>query len=214
MLNEPAPSVRRSTGALGVATFALTMASIPLYFVYDGPPPVSNVLARSLVDLVACTALVAFLVGLRQLLRDARPAAEWLANLCLVSGTLYVAVTLVAVSIQVGAVLGTDGSLDPTTLGGHGEGSLLIFGPMARILTALCLTAAAAAILETGLLPRWTARMAQGVALFHMALVPTLFSGTLPVHFYSINGWNIPVAAGLFLAWVLLASLALLRQKA
>lgn len=207
-------SVRRATSAFGVATFAFCMISIPLYFVHDGPPPVSNVLARSLLDVLTCAALAGFLVGLRQLLRDAKPDAEWLANLCLAWGLAYAIVTFVSISIQVGAVLGTDGTLDPTTLGGRGESSILIFGPLARLLTALCLVAAAAATLESGLLPRWTARAAQGVALFHLAMVPTLFSGTLPAHFYSINGWNIPVAGGLFLAWVLAVSLALLGPRA
>jgi hypothetical protein len=139
---------------------------------------------------------------------------EWVANLCLASGLAYAAATFVAVSIQVGAVLGTDGSLDPTTIGGHGEAALLVFGPLARILTALCLAAAATAILASRLLPRWTARAAQAVALFHLAQVPTLFSGTQPAHFYSVNGWNIPVAGGLFLAWVLAVSVALFRLKA
>jgi hypothetical protein len=207
-------SVRGATSGFGIATFALCMASIPLYFIHDGPPPVSNVLVRSLLDMLTCAALVGFLVGLRQLLRDARPEAAWLANLFLAWGLAYATVAFVSISIQVGAVLGTDGSLDPTTLGGRGESSILLFGPLARLLTALCLMAAAAATLESGLLPRWTARAAQGVALFHLAMVPTLFSGTLPAHFYSINGWNIPVAGSLFLAWVLAVSLALLRQKA
>ena len=207
-------SARRATSAFGVAAFALTMASIPLYFTHDGPPPVSNVLARSLLDMLACAALIGFLVGLRQLLRDAGPDAEWLANLCLAWGLAYMTAAFVSISIQVGAVLGTDGRLDPTTLGGRGESAILIFGPLARLLTALCLLAAAAASRGSGLLPRWTERAAQGVALFHLAMVPTLFSGTLPAHFYSINGWNIPVAGGLFVAWVLAVSLALLRQKA
>lgn len=217
MLNESVTAFgtpRRVAGLFGVVTFGLTQLSIPLYFVYDGPPPVPNVLARSLLDLLTCAALTGFLVALRQLLRDARPSSEWLANLSLAAGLAYANVTFVAVSLQVGAVLGTDGSLDPTTIGGRGEGALLIFGPLARLLTALCLASAAAAILESRVLPRWTARAAQAVALFQLALVPTLFSGTQPARFYSINGWNIPVAAGLFVAWVLATSVALLRHKA
>ena len=207
------PPVQRLTSAFGVATFAFSMVSIPLYFVYDGPPPVSNVLARSLLDVLAIAALIGFLVGLRQLLRDARPDVEWLANLFLAWGLVYATTIFVSISMQVGAVLGTDGNLDPTTIGGRGEGAILLFGPLARLLTAGCLAAAAAAGLSSGVLPRWTARAAQGVALFHLALVPSLFSGTRPADFYSINGWNIPVAGFLFLAWVLAASLAVARQR-
>jgi hypothetical protein len=207
------PPVRRLTSAFGIATFSFSMVSIPLYFVYDGPPPVSNVLARSLLDVLAVAALAGFLVGLRQLLRDARPDVEWLANLCLASGLVYATTSFVAISMQVGAVLGTDGSVDPTTIGGHGEAAILLFGPLARLLTAGCLAAAAAAVLRSNVLPRWMARAAQGVALFHAAMVPTLFSGTRPAEFYSINGWNIPVAGFLLLAWVLSASLAVARQQ-
>ena len=131
----------------------------------------------------------------------------------LTSGLVFVTLTFVADSLQVGAVLGTVGELDPTMIGGHGEGSILIFGPMARLLTALFLITAASAILGTRLLPAWTARMAQAVAVFHLAMVPSLFSGTLPARFYSINGWNIPVAGGLFVTWLLAASVTLLRQS-
>ncbi len=219
MLNDSAStassgSLRRATSAFGASTFAFTAASIPLSFVHDGPPPVSNVLARSLLDLLACAALIGFLVGLRQLLCDARREAEWLANLCLVAGVAYATTAFVATSLQVGAVLGTAGSLDPTTIGGRGEGAILLFGPLARLLTAFCLGAAAAAIAATGLLPRWMAGAARAVAAFHLALVPTLFSGTRPAEFYSVNGWNIPVAGFLFLAWVLAASLRLARRPA
>ena len=70
------------------------------------------------------------------------------------------------------------------------------------------------AIRGAGVLPDWTARAAQTVALFHLAMVPTLFSGTRPADFYSVNGWNIPVAGFLFLAWVLAASATLARRRA
>jgi len=205
--------LRRFTGASGIAVFLLGMLVLPLYFVYDGPPPVANVLSRILLNMLACTGLVVFLVGFRQLIREARPDYEWLATLGFTAGLVFVTLTFVADSLQVGAVLGTGGELDPTMIGGRGEGSILIFGPMARLLTALFLITAASAILGTRLLPAWTARIAQAVAVFHLAMVPSLFSGTLPARFYSINGWNIPVAGGLFVTWLLAASVALLRQR-
>ncbi len=39
------------------------------------------------------------------------------------------------------------------------------------------------------------------------------FNMTNPTEFYSTNGWNIPVAGGLFLFWVLLVSIFLIQAK-
>jgi hypothetical protein len=49
------------------------MVVLPLYFVYNGPPPVSNILKRALVNMFVCTALIIFLVGFRHLIREAGP---------------------------------------------------------------------------------------------------------------------------------------------
>jgi hypothetical protein len=204
---------QRWTGFLGVVVFVLGVVVLPLYFTYSGPPPIANVLTRILVNMLACVALIAFLVGFRELILEARADCTWLGTLAFTFGLVFVTLTFVADSIQVGAVLGTKGEMDPTMIGGGGEGSILIFGPMARLLTALFLITAAAAILATHVLPTWTARMAQAVAVFHLAMVPSLFSGTLPAHFYSINGWNIPVAGGLFLTWILGTSIVILRPN-
>jgi hypothetical protein len=208
------PGLRRTTGFSGVAVFLLALVVMPLYFVHDGPPPVSNVLTRVLVNMGSCLALVVFFVGFRQLLREANPSCEWLATLSLSFGLVFVTLTCVADSLQVAAVLVTRGESDPTMVGGRGEGSLLIFGPMARLFTAAFLLTAASAIAGTRILPRWTATMARAVAVFHLAMVPSLCSGTLPTHFYSLNGWNIPVAGGLLALWLVASSLTLLTQKA
>jgi hypothetical protein len=208
------PGLRRATGFAGVAVFVLAMVVIPLYFVHDGPPPVSNVLTRVLVNMGSCLALISFFVGFRQLVREADPSHEWLATLSSTFGLVFVTLTCVADSLQVAAVLVTRGEADPTMVGGRGEGSLLIFGPMARLFTAAFLLTAASAIARTRVLPKWSAALARAVAVFHLAMVPSLFSGTLPIHFYSINGWNIPVAGGLFALWLVASSLTLLTQKA
>lgn len=205
--------VCRRTGIVGVSIYLLGMVVLPLYFVYDGPPPVSNILTRILLNMLACTGLIAFMVGFRQLIIEARPDYDWIGTLCFTAGLVFLTLTFVADSIQVGSVIGTSGGIDPTTIGSGGEGSLLIYGPIARLLTALLLITAGAAILGTHILPKWTAWMAQAVAVFHLALVPSIFSGTEPSHFYSINGWGIPVAGGLFLLWILAVSIVMLRQK-
>ena len=64
---------------------------------------------------------------------------------------------------------------------------------------------AAYPIVETSL-TREAARTGSSAA----ALIPTIFSGTDPTRFYSINGIGIPTAGGLFALWILVASAALL----
>ncbi len=74
-------SLPKWTGMAGVAMFALTLAVIPLYFVYSGPPPAGNVLTRALVGMLQLVAFLGFVVGLQALVRRARPAEEALATL-------------------------------------------------------------------------------------------------------------------------------------
>ncbi len=62
------------------------------------------------------------------------------------------------------------------------------------------------------ILPRWTAWLALAIAAFDVALIPTIYSGTNPSLFYSINGLGIPAAGGLFVLWVLLVSIMLLLR--
>jgi hypothetical protein len=205
--------IRRWTGIIGTGIYLLTLVELWLYFAYDGPPPVSNILTRILVDMLLCVAYIAFIVGFRQLILNASPYQEWVGRLCFTSGLVHVTLMFVADSIQVGSVLGTNGEIDPTTIGSGGEGALLVFGPIGRLLMALFLIAAGAAIFSTCILPKWTAWMAQTVAVFQLALVPSIFSGTDPTHFYSINGWGIAVAGGLFMLWILTISIVMLRRK-
>lgn len=202
--------LRRVTGISGIFMYLTVMTVIPLFFVYDGAPPVSNILTRVLVNMFTCAALIVFLVGFREIIRLARPESGFLASLAFTAGLTYVILLMVADSVQVGSALAHGSPVDPTLVGSGGEASLLIWGPLARLLTAIFLAASGGAILVSGILPRWTAWLAFAVAAFHLALVPTIFSGTDPSLFYSINGLGIPTAGGLFGLWILVVSIVLL----
>lgn len=92
--------------------------TIPLYFASSGPPTASNVLARILVNLLTCGALLVFSVGLRHVIRGAGPAFDRLASLVLGAGLAYVTITLVASSVEAGIVLeNPGGGIDPTVDG-------------------------------------------------------------------------------------------------
>jgi hypothetical protein len=205
--------VRQFTGISGIIIFLLSMVVLPLYFVYDGPPPVSNILTRALINMFVCTALIIFLVGFRQLIRETGRDFEWIASLSFTFGLVFSIITFVSDAIQVGSVLGKSGGIDPTTVGSGAESAILLFGPIARMLTSMFLFTTAMAILGTHMLPKWTARMAQIIAIFHFVLIPSIFSGTDPSYFYSINGLGIPISGSLLLVWILVVSVMILRKK-
>ncbi len=121
-------------------------------------------------------------------------------------GLTHTVLTFVADALQAGAVLGKTERIDTTLVGAGAEGSLIIYGPISRLLEAAFLAAAGAAILVTAMLPAWSGWLAYAVGVVQLAFVPTLFSTTDPAYFYSVNGWGIPVAGSLFLAWVLVVS--------
>lgn len=207
-------TVQHLTGVVGIAIFALITIEIPLYFVpYSGPPPAWNVLTRVLIDMFLLTGFIAFLVGFRHTILSARPDYEWLGTLCLAVGLALVLLGFAADSIQAGSVLGAQERVDPTRVGSGAEGALLIYGPMARLLTATFLASVGSAILVTGILPGWAGWLAYAIGAFHLALVPTIFYKTDPAYFYSINGWGIPVAGGLLLSWILVVSILLVLGR-
>jgi hypothetical protein len=154
-----------------------------------------------------------FVAGFRHAIIAERPALEWLGTLCLALGLALVVLTFVAHSIQAGSVLAAqERRVDPTRVGAGAEGALLIYGPMARLLTAAFLVSAGSVVLLAGILPGWTGWLAYAVGAFHLGLVPTIFSGTDPSYFYSVNGWGIPVAGGLLLGWVLVVGVSLVLR--
>ena len=205
-------TVRIATAASGIAAFVITLPVIALYFVTSDPPPTRNVLTRVLLNVVLCAALLSFIAGYSALVYSASRDYAWLATLTLAAGVALVVVTLVADAVQAGAVLHAGTNIDPTRMGSGGEASQVIYGPIARVLTALVLIAAAGGTLVTGLAPAWMGWLALAVAVFHLGLAPTILSATDPSRFYSLNGWSIPIAGGLFLTWVLTVSIAILRS--
>ena len=203
-------SLQHWTGFFGIAFVVLNVIVIPLYFIYSGPPPVRNVLARVLVSMVALTSLIAFLVGFRYSILQARPDIEWLGTLALAFGMSHVILLFVADSLQAGSVLGKTGSFDPTLVGSGAEKTMVLYGPMARLLSAAFLVSAGAAISITGILAAWISWFAFIVGIIQLAFVPTMFSTTDPARFYSINGWGIPVAGGLYMLWISTVSVSLI----
>lgn len=148
-------SLRRWTGIVGLAAFALILVVASLYFVYLGPPPRSNVLLRSLVGMFQLVAFLGFVAGLQALIRRAGPNEDGLVTLLGFLGVVLVTVNLVAIAQEAGRVLGRTDRFDPTLVGSGAEGALVVYGPVGRILTAVCLGVAGAAPIVGGLLAFW-----------------------------------------------------------
>ncbi|MFE5807991.1 hypothetical protein [Streptomyces sp. NPDC056491] len=206
--------VLRLMGLCGISAGALAAVAVPLYFVHPGSPPAGNVLARILLNLLTCAALLGFLAGLRHIIRGAGPAFDWPATVVFGAGLAYVTVTLVAASVEAGIVLeNPGGSLDPTVDGPLAHANMLLHGSAARLLTAVLLAAAGYAILRAGILPRWTGYTAHAIAAVNLAFVPSLFFGTDAAHFYSAVGWgNTALTAALLVHWACAVGVALLRR--
>jgi hypothetical protein len=51
------------------------------------------------------------------------------------------------------------------------------------------------------------------IGIFHFVLIPSIYSGTDPSYFYSINGLGIPISGTLLPVWIFVISIMLLRKK-
>ena len=218
------------TGAFGVAVFVLVLLEFPLWGVGSAPPFNDTVahsqymakikdvaLTRVLLDMCIYVSCMIFFAGFRHLIRRARAEYEWAATLVFAAGVVWWAVTLVADSLEGGAVLDTlGGKADPTAVRALVEGALLIYnGPIAFVTTGLFLGAAGYASWATGALPRWTAWLAYVGAALCAACIPAMYGGTLdPTRFYNALGWG-PIIVGTFpvILWILVAGICMIRKR-
>ncbi len=205
------------TAIFGIAMYILVLIEIPLYFVYtptaNGTPPAQIILLRILVDMFVCIGLIGFFSGLKSILAQIALDFEWLATFIFASGLGFAILGFVADSIQAGGLWVSDpNSVNPTFVGQGADGALLIYGPINRLISTVILIASSTLFLRAGLFPKWIAWIGYAFAVHNLAFVPTLFFMTTPLDFYSVNGWNIPIAAGLFFLWFFIISILLIRK--
>ena len=67
---------RKITGVAALLSSVLSLVMIPLYFVYSGPPPSGNVLARALVTVLTLATFLVFVTGARRMLGPRRRAGR------------------------------------------------------------------------------------------------------------------------------------------
>ncbi|PWI18010.1 hypothetical protein DI272_30530 [Streptomyces sp. Act143] len=193
---------RRLTGLSGIAAAAAFIVEVPLYFLYSGPPPDSNVLARLLIGITALAFQIVFVTAFRELVKAVNPAYEWVGTIAFATGLVYSTIILVSNGLEAGAVIAADHPIDPTITV---SGTYILYGSISRLLLALFLTTVGYGISRTRLLPRWTARSAFVLAGINLAFVPSLFFGNTPAHFYAANGWGTTALMGAIFSYWLLA---------
>ena len=202
-------AVRRATGVAGLLAAILTLIEVPLYFVYSGPPPDSNVLTRSVFGLLGMTLLVVFMAGIRQLTKDSE--YEWVGSVSATAGAAWVTVLFVSTGLEVGAVIAADKPIDPTIAV---TGTYILYGTICRLLEGLFLTSLGYVVLRTGLLPRWVGRSAYALAAINFAFVPSLFFGNDPANFYAANGWGTTASMGaVTMLWLIAINVAMLATR-
>lgn len=188
-----ATGVRRTTALAGITVFATTIATVMLYFSPTGPPPLQNVLTRSLIGLVTLGSLIVFFTGLNELFRSDEDWARFALAVGQTAGVLFIAIALVALSNEAGVAFGApDGSMDPTTDGPLAAANILAHGSVKRMLTAVYLISTSYATSRSGILPRWIGVLGYAIAAVNIAFIPALFFGTDVTHFYSAHGWVTP----------------------
>ncbi|MFI0779511.1 hypothetical protein [Streptomyces sp. NPDC021212] len=193
---------RRVTGIAGISAAAALIIEVPLYFIYSGPPPDSNVLARLLIGIVALAFLVVFVTAFRELVKRVSPAYEWAGSMAFATGLVYATITLVSSGLEAGAVIAVDHPIDPTIAV---NGTYILYGSISRLMLGFFLTSVGYVISRTNLLPRWTGRSAYVLAGVNLAFVPSLFFGNTPANFYAANGWGTTALMGAVLSYWLLA---------
>jgi hypothetical protein len=206
-------NIGKLTGYFGIGIFILNIIVIPLYFIYDRPPQIWNIMTRGIINIFSSVVIIAFVSGLQNLITKIDSNNTFLGTFISLIGLTYAIVLIVAESIQIGSVWAHINPIDPTVVGNGGEGALLIYGPIDRVLSAVFLIVVGIAIIKTNIAPKGIGWIAFFVSLYQLAFVPTIFFMSQPTNFYSTNGWNIPIAGGLFIFWILIFSIFLIIKK-
>ena len=222
--------VWRWTGTFGLAGTLLLLFEIPLWILPGAAPPINDAVAHSnyladirvialtrvLMDMLMYLSLMVFFAGFRHLIMKVRPEYEWLATLTFGAGIVWWAVSLVADSLEGGAVLDTlGGMVDPSAVRALVEGTLLIYnGAIAFAVTTLFMATACYVILATGALPGWTGWLACTSAVLCLAAIPSMYAPVIDsAGFYNPAGWGPAIAANVPpLIWLFSASILMIKK--
>ena len=177
-----------------VVAAVLLLAFSPLYVIAGKPPPLTDAAAftsyvtkhnvigvtTKLADTLYVAAFIVFIAGLRQLIRHARPDGEMLPSLVFGAGLAAALVFPAGDVLADGAALDTNSKPDLVAIRALTEASLVAFGAIGFLTTALFLAAASRAILSSRVLSPWAGWTGWALALINLAAVPHLQGKRFP----------------------------------
>jgi hypothetical protein len=226
----------RVTGAFAVASGLLLLIASPRYVIPGPAPSLQNpatfsdyiaqhnaiAVTTKLVDAIYVAGFIVFISGFRQLIHQNAPRKDaWIADLVFGSGLVHAAIVLVGDVLGGGAALDTLGTPDPTAVRALTEASLVAFGAIGFLMTALFLAAASYAILKVQLarLIGWVGYI---LVALNVAAVPTIYKGNDFLATVIISGGNtasgpysyISAIAGLmYSVWLVALGVVILRNR-
>jgi hypothetical protein len=205
--------IRSITAWAGIAAGITVFAAVPLYFMYDGPPPADNVFTRCLITLFTAAFMLVFFSGFTHQIREQGAEHEWYASIFWGTSLLYVGFVLLGAAHEAGVAFNAPGVMDPTIDGPLADANILVHGSIKRMLTAVMLLAAGSAVLRTRIVPGWLGFAAWAVGLINLAFVPSIYFGKDPTAFYSAIGWgNTALVGSLIVYWIIAVAIAMLRR--
>ncbi len=195
---------RRWGAYAGIAFVVLIIVSYLVFLVGGGAPPsvqdtskfadymashVGRVAAFAWIGSVAFVVLLPFIVSVRQVLRAARGDWEWPAGVAFAAGISFAVLALVHFALYAAAIIDTTVKGDPAALKALFLAGAVIGGTIQWLAAALVMVGVSYAILQTGVLPRWTAWVGFVAAGLNLVSSLSLFGGGETNGFFTATGF-------------------------
>ena len=210
--------IERLTAIAGLVVVALSLVNLTLPPVPAGDAPATAfagyyaahrtaVLVVAYVAVLGAAVVVAFLAGLRDLLRRHEAGDGTLATTGLVAGV--VEFTAVAVGLSILAAAAYRPGQPAETIRALTDAGWVVINLGAGLPTAVSVAAFSLVVLRTRLLPRWVVGFGLLVSVAHLVVSGAFARGG----FLAPEGAIAVVVPTLYYLWVLVVSLTLLRRR-
>jgi len=215
-------AARRWIGAAAVLGGVFALAELPLYFVVPACDattcgvetgslmPDELILTRTLCNFLALTLFLVFMSGVRFVIAQRDIRYEWFGTVAGTAGVAWAVVDMVAKGLEGSSAIQTEEWIDPTRT----VPTYLLYGSISHLLLAVFGLAFGYAVLRSNTLPRWVGWSSLGIAVLHLAGVPSMYFGFDSSEFYASNGWGaVAMFNGLAAVWLAVVGVTVLRAK-
>ena len=159
--------------------------------------------------------ILIFFNGFQYIIRKIDEQYNWIASLIFSSVCIFLTISLIAKSLEAGAVFNPEGiAVDATQDGILAQANYLLYGSIGRLITATFMIAIGYVTLKTKFLPTWTGWLAYIIGAINAAFIPSMFFGTGAGKFYTAIGWgNSALVAGMFSYWIFIVSIIFMKNR-